>query len=96
MSLVMLIVSTLIVLGAWLYPTSKEHDFTPIGLVCITVSKAPLGSLCGLLEILAKRKNKNRGPLVLSCVGLIGNILWLGIGLIFLFRFNRVRWMFGH
>jgi hypothetical protein len=57
---------------------------------------SPLGSLCGLFEIVAMRKNKKKGLLALSCVGLIGNILWLGIGLFFLLRFDWGRWLFGH
>jgi hypothetical protein len=96
MSLAMLIVTTLIVFGAWLYPTSKPHDFTPVGLACATFPMSPLGSLCGLFEIAAMRNNKKKGLLALSWVGLIGNIVWFGIGLVFLLRFHWVRWLFGH
>ena len=96
MSLVMLIVTTLIVLGAWLYPTSRPHDFTPVGLACATFPMSPLGSLCGLFEIAAIRKTKKKALLALSCVGLVGNIVWLGIGLVFLLRFDWVGWAFGH
>ena len=96
MSFVMLIVTSLIVLGAWIYPTSRPHDFTPVGLACATFPMSPLGSLCGLFEIAAMRKNKKKGLLALSCVGLIGNIVWFGIGLVFLLRFDWVGWAFGH
>ena len=90
------IVTSLIVLGAWIYPTSRPHDFTPVGLACATFAMSPLGLLYGLFEIAASRKDQKKGRLALSCVGLIGNIVWFGIGLVFLFRFNWVRWMFGH
>ena len=56
----------------------------------------PLGSLCGLVEIAVMRKKKKKGLLALSCVGLIGNIVWFGIGLVFLLRFDWVGWAFGH
>jgi hypothetical protein len=97
-SLILFIVTTLLVPGAWLYPTRPEHDFTPVGLVCVTFTTSPFGVLCGLFEIAAMRKNTNTNKRrwALSCVGLIGNIVWLAVGLFFLFRFNWSRWAFGH
>jgi hypothetical protein len=96
MSFILFIVTSLIVLGAWIYPASRPHDFTPVGLACATFPMPPLGSLCGLVEIAVMRKKKKKGLLALSCVGLIGNIVWFGIGLVFFLRFDWDRWSFGH